>query len=380
MQITSAFDGGNIKVLKCLNPLNMQLEIEPDANADYYQWFYFRLVGAKNMPCRMNILNAKGAYVGGWDGYKAVVSTDRKDWKRVDTEYKNGVLTISYTPESDSVYVAYFAPYTMERHADLIANALNTNLAALEVIGKTLDGQNIDLLTVGTPSKNKLLFWITARQHPAETMAEWWMEGFLERLLNKNDPVACQLRHDVAFYIVPNMNPDGSYRGHLRTNAIGTDLNRSWKDPSKEFSPEVYYVRKHMYETKPDLALDVHGTEDTPHAFIIGPEGPAGYAQPVAGLVEQYKAALLQASPDFQTKVGFDIPLDEAVDALATNFLGETFGSLCMTLEMPFKDTTHTPDKTWGWSPERCKQMGRDNLTAMAKMVAPIRQARKSWT
>ena len=38
---------------------------------------------------------------------------------------------------------------------------------------------------------------------------------------------------------VPNMNPDGSYRGHLRTNAKGANLNREWKNPTPEYSPEA---------------------------------------------------------------------------------------------------------------------------------------------
>lgn len=35
------------------------------------------------------------------------------------------------------------------------------------------------------------------------------------------------------------MNPDGSWRGHLRTNAAGANLNREWAKPSLETSPEV---------------------------------------------------------------------------------------------------------------------------------------------
>lgn len=38
---------------------------------------------------------------------------------------------------------------------------------------------------------------------------------------------------------MPNMNPDGSIRGHLRTNAKGANLNREWKEPTEERSPEV---------------------------------------------------------------------------------------------------------------------------------------------
>ncbi len=45
--------------------------------------------------------------------------------------------------------------------------------------------------------------------------------------------------HPLRVTQVPNMNPDGSYRGHLRTNASGANLNREWKNPTLERSPEV---------------------------------------------------------------------------------------------------------------------------------------------
>lgn len=41
---------------------------------------------------------------------------------------------------------------------------------------------------------------------------------------------------------MPNVNPDGSIRGHLRTNAAGANLNREWKDPTLERSPEVVAI------------------------------------------------------------------------------------------------------------------------------------------
>ena len=103
-------------------------------------------------------------------------------------------------------------------------------------LGQTLDGQEIDYFRLaGGP----LQVWLYARQHPGETMAEWWMEGALERLLDDSDPVVRRLREKATFHVVPNMNPDGSRRGHLRTNAVGVNLNREWHAPSLERSPEV---------------------------------------------------------------------------------------------------------------------------------------------
>jgi len=49
---------------------------------------------------------------------------------------------------------------------------------------------------------------------------------------------------------VPNMNPDGSWRGHLRTNAAGANLNREWAAPSAERSPEVLLVRNKMDQAR----------------------------------------------------------------------------------------------------------------------------------
>src|SRR3546814_8300226 len=93
-----------------------------------------------------------------------------------------------------------------------------------------------------------LQVWLYARQHPGETMAEWWMEGALERLTDVADPVARSLRRKARFHIVPNINPDGSFRGHLRTNAAGVNLNREWHAPSLERSPEVHRSEEHTSE------------------------------------------------------------------------------------------------------------------------------------
>ena len=69
------------------------------------------------------------------------------------------------------------------------------------------------------------------------------------------------LRAAATFHIVLNVNPDGSARGHLRTNAAGTDLNRQWAEPSAEKSPEVLAIRNAMDATGVDFAIDVHGDE-----------------------------------------------------------------------------------------------------------------------
>jgi murein tripeptide amidase MpaA len=54
------------------------------------------------------------------------------------------------------------------------------------------------------------------------------VEGMLDRLLDDNDAAGRVVRDAATIYVVPDMNPDGVFRGHVRTNATGVDLNRAW--------------------------------------------------------------------------------------------------------------------------------------------------------
>jgi murein tripeptide amidase MpaA len=375
LTISSAFDGGNIACLSTADPGNIRLEIVKDNGADFYQWFYFRLTGARGQACRLNIVNAaKAAYPKGWEDYRAVASDDRQSWRRVPTSYKDGVLTIEHRPQSDSVWFAYFAPYTMERHADLIARVQAAPHVRLSVLGKTLDGQDMDLLQIGEPGPGKRICWAVARQHPGETMAEWWMEGFIDRLLDTDDAAARTLLGKTVFYLVPNMNPDGSRRGHLRTNAAGANLNREWSEPAMDRSPEVFLVRSHMHQTGVDFCLDVHGDEALPYNFLAGMMGIPSLSEKQKDLQAAFDRALLAASPDFQTEHGYPASKPGKGNlTMCANYVAETFGCLALTLEMPFKDNADRPEPEFGWSPERSRTFGAAHLDAIADIVEQLR-------
>ncbi|HSM53903.1 MAG TPA: M14-type cytosolic carboxypeptidase, partial [Erythrobacter sp.] len=272
--IDANFDSGNIEVLSIAGN-KATLAIRKDHMSEFAQWFHFRVTCAagEELQLKLTGLN-KSAYPGGWPGYDACVSEDREYWVRAASSFDeteaDGTLTITYTPASNVAWFAYFAPYSMERHHDLVAEAAASEGVSLVRLGTTLDGQPIDCLEMGEGDKQ---VWLYARQHPGETQAEWWMEGVLECLTDPADPVARALRKRCRFHIVPNCNPDGSRRGHLRTNAVGTNLNREWDNPTPEKSPEVLAIRNHMDATGVDFALDAHGDEAIPAVFLAGFEG-----------------------------------------------------------------------------------------------------------
>ncbi len=375
MHISAKFDGGNIKVIDAEDERNIALEIVKDHQSDFYQWFHFKLANARPTEHVLNIVNAgNSAYADGWPGYRAVASYDRVYWFRVPTEFDGEKLIISFTPEYDSVYFAYFAPYSYERHQDFLHRAQLEANCQLQVLGETLDGREISVLKIGQAGEGKRVVWLTARQHPGETMAEWFMEGFIDRLIDKADGVARSLLDHAVFYLVPNMNPDGSVRGHLRTNAAGVNLNREWADPSMAKSPEVYLVRKKMLEVGVDLHLDVHGDESIPVNFVDGCEGIPSYDQRQKTLEDNFKALLLAITPEFQDQRGYDKDAPGTADlSIATNWVGERFKCLALTIEMPFKDHDELPDDRMGWSDQRSRVLGRDFLTAIRHVVGKLR-------
>ncbi len=372
IHISSAFDSGNIRVVGQPAPHHFTLAINIDAGGEFFQWFHFRVSGAKGVPLVLDITGLeKSAYPGGWPDYKARVSSDRQLWVQAESSYNageaDGTLTIRVTPNSDHLWVAYFAPYSNERHLDLIARTAAEPGVSSRVLGQSLDGRPIDCIELG---EGPVQIWLYARQHPGETMAEWWMEGCLEELTDPASPLARHLLSRVRFHIVPNMNPDGAFRGHLRTNAAGANLNREWAEPTAARSPEVLCVRNAMDETGVDYALDVHGDEALPHVFIAGFEGiPSITEAQLAGLAK-LKERLLVHSRDFQTRIGYAVSKPgEANLTMSTNQLAERYGAVSATLEMPFKDADDLAEPVEGWSPDRSRRLAVACLAALADLV-----------
>jgi hypothetical protein len=375
IQVHAQFDSGNIEVL-AVDGAKARLTIRKDNLSDFFQWFHFRVSNTAGRALTLRITGlAASAYPDGWTGYRAAVSEDREYWARAETTWErdidDGTLTIRYRPEADAAWFAYFAPYPLERHYDLIASAAQNEGVTTSCLGTSLDGRPIDCIELG---EGEFQVWLYARQHPGETMAEWWMEGALDWLTDPAEPWARTLREKCRFHIVPNVNPDGSARGHLRTNAAGVNLNREWHEPSAERSPEVLALRDAMDATGVNFAIDVHGDEAIPAVFLAGFEGIPAWTEAQGAGYARYRAILERRTPDFQTRLGYPVArpgranLSMSTNQLAQRF-GPSHGCVAMTLELPFKDNADLPCPRQGWSPERSKLLARDCLAALGEWL-----------
>lgn len=368
LHVDSTFDSGNAELLEQAGD-ELRLAIRPDVGERHLQWFHFRVTGARGRRLVWRLTNAsKASYPGGWKDYAACASYDREHWFRVPTRYEGGELVVEHEVAADAVWYAYFAPYDEARHQRLIGAMQGRPGVRLSSLGPTLDGRSLDLLTFGKEGGTPC--WIIARQHPGETMAEFLVEGLLQRLLDPADALARSLLQRARFFIVPNMNPDGSARGHLRTNAAGTNLNRAWAEPSMEASPEVFLVREAMDRSGVRFCLDVHGDEALPYNFIAGADGVAELPAAIHELRHRYEEVLETANPAFQREHGYPKAAPgEANLKMATNQIAQRFGALSMTLEQPFKDDANHPDPEVGWSPAKCRALGRAQLDALASVL-----------
>ncbi len=152
LSITSNFDAGAIEVLSCDEPGDIRLRVRRDSHADFAQWFYFRLSGARGERCVMTFENAADcAFAEGWRNYQAAASYDRVNWFRVPTTYDGRVLKIDHTPDFDRIYYAYFEPYSEERHAEFLGAVQQMPHAAVTELGKSVEGRPMSVLTLGTP-------------------------------------------------------------------------------------------------------------------------------------------------------------------------------------------------------------------------------------
>uniref|UniRef100_A0A7S2HI04 Peptidase M14 domain-containing protein n=1 Tax=Helicotheca tamesis TaxID=374047 RepID=A0A7S2HI04_9STRA len=419
ISISDAFDGGNGEYVKTEiidGTKTVFVKIRPDPYTElekknHFQYFSFRatptVASDDEETIKYVIENAGDAsYTVAWDGtttfYTTTDPNDPISWKRkLDTSYDadTGHLSWSHTHPKNgggSVYFSYFPPFSYNRHLQLISRCASSRVPCkVSSLGQTLDGREMECITVG---KGERQCWIIHRQHPGETMAEFYAEGLLTRLLGLDtngsiDGLATQLLQEkYTFHIVPNMCPDGAFRGHLRTNAQGQNLNREWCDTGKEGdddyyeaptakrSPEVYYVLKRMDETGVDVFLDVHGDEELPFNFLAGAEGCPNYGPRLEHLQGAFLASYTRTNSDMQIKIGYE-PEEPGKGRMnvCSNQIALRYDCLAVTLEMPFKDCMSNPDPEYGWNPCRAKMLGWSVLDALAYVHPYLREEGEFW-
>ncbi len=132
-----------------------------------------------------------------------------------------------------------------------------TNGFTMDTIGESLEGRPLVALHFGEvgegedPSSGRLKVLIYAQQHGNEPSGKEAAIALARDLATGADP---DLLEGIDFYLVPQVNPDGSEK-EQRRNAGDMDLNRDHLPLS---TPEVAALHTLYNELLPHVTLDVH--------------------------------------------------------------------------------------------------------------------------
>lgn len=244
IQIRSDFDHGSMGVLKQTEPGVFKGQtmhfIKKDQIGNQYYWFYIKVLHAGKKSVTIELSNMQGVYRGGphlvyTDYTQPVISNDGEEWKRItEVRYDENdrMFTFSFTPSSDTAWVAYAHPYSYGRLQQMTDTLDSSELVTTETIGTSVDDRSLTLIKISGSEdreESKKNVFITGMQHAGEDAGGYLIEGLIRFLLSGNNRASSVL-DKCNFYLIPMMNPDGIFYGTSRYNWNMEDLNADWDD------------------------------------------------------------------------------------------------------------------------------------------------------
>lgn len=218
------------------------------------RWFYFLMSGMKGDSIVMEI---KGS-----DPLRAMYSYDNFTFHRfTEGEFNKNVLHKRF--DRDSIYLAYFTPYTYSYLQHKISEWSGSRVVKVDTIGRSADGLPLQLLRITDGSVSdtgKKGVWVQSRVHPSESPSSFVLEGFVDRLTDIEDRA---LLKNTVFYVVPMTNPDGVIKGLSRTDARGIDHEGNYNCDTLKTASEVVAIKRFitsLFEREQglELFLNIH--------------------------------------------------------------------------------------------------------------------------
>jgi len=247
------FESGNLNSVTTTDSINYVVTTVSDIGG---RWFYFRIAGVKDRFIKVTVSTS--------DVNRPMYSYDNIDFVRFTEAEAPQKNVFQKTFEEDTVYVAYYTPYTFSFLQERFAEWEQSEFVVLDTLGFTEHNfpvQEMVLTDTSVPDQYKLRVWIHARTHPGETPSSWHFDGIMQELL-KDDDVIDYYRKNIIFYLYPFNNPEGVFYGRSRTNYYGVDQEREWNKSDDETATAVLMLKNRMkeinYEKVLSVALNLH--------------------------------------------------------------------------------------------------------------------------
>jgi len=284
---STAFEAGSIGRIEKLNESTFRVHVlgqqDERGRNRAATWYCFRMDHVQGRDLTITLTDFVGEYndVPGScpmnEKLRPAMSEDGQTWGHAeDMTWDNDKkeATVRLKPKRDSVWLATQAMYPHSRLVALVEELKQSPHARVEVIGKSVQGRDLFLITVTDftkPDADKNTLWLQARQHAWEGGTSYVAEGAL-RFAVSDRPEARALRESNICIFTPMVAVDGCAIGLPRFNVHGYDPNRHWDEVNLrdkrylELMPEVWYFKKAILNHvarggRIDLMLNMHNTE-----------------------------------------------------------------------------------------------------------------------
>lgn len=327
------------------------------------RWFHFRLEGVKDKLLLLCIPNTELE--------RPFYSYDGRVYRRMSSDGMVRPQTLLAAAARDTIYFAYFLPYTHERHTAKVEQWSRSPFVVRREIGRSGDGLPLTMLVVTDPEvsdSGKRRVWIHSRVHPSEAPAAWYLEAMVEELLAGGE-LSRQLLRSTIFYVVPQTNPDGVIGGYSRTTADGINPETDWDRPDSLTSPEVAALKRTiaaLAEERPlDVVLNLHA-QRAPFVtyWIHTPESTSA---------EMYRRKMLLSALTIG-HTPYYRPIDQRFSTLdpkyAEGWLWGRYGerTLAVTFETTYSYYKADPQGEWV-SAENLAELARSSLLALSDLL-----------
>ena len=135
----------------------------------------------------------------------------------------------------------------------LIENLKSVPHFEITVPGKSVEGREIPMITIGNGKRNILMWSQMHGDEATATMALFDIFNFFHRE-DGFDSLRKDLMNTFTLCFIPVLNPDGMER-FQRRNALGIDLNR---DALKRSSPESALLKQVRDRLNPEFGFNLH--------------------------------------------------------------------------------------------------------------------------
>ncbi len=144
----------------------------------------------------------------------------------------------------------------------LIESLKRKNVFHIEEVGKSFEGKEIFLLSIGSGKKKVFLWSQMHGDEPTATAALFDIFNFLADTVHYYD-LRKFILQNVTLYFMPMVNPDGA-DNFTRRNSMMIDINR---DANRLETPEARLLMNVFDSIKADFGFNLH---DQSHRFSVG--------------------------------------------------------------------------------------------------------------